>query len=360
VCAIALLAILAAPPRLLAQLPSLQAPPSWGKVPQGTGACSVEKSCADLAPGMIRDALGESPLEQNIRTLTGILSASGDVKARAAEWTEAALRASGADEVRIEKIGPADSEIVVAEIHGHEFPTDYVLIPARLLQSGASAQATAENVAVLIDAVRVIHATGNIPRRSIRFVFFPEETGNSGVKLEALWAYMREHRADLDHIAAAVSIDAAGGPLDGYSLQGRPEMLAAVHEALEPLRSLGIRHFSEGVRVETNTTPFWLEGIPALVATSAGEKLRSPASGNSPREGSAAESLSQARLQQLKRGVAVAAVTAYALADTETRIGPRRSAAEVQRSIASLGIEPQLKAAGLRAEWQALEAQEKR
>jgi hypothetical protein len=357
-CVLGLFAFAAVPLRSRAQLPQQQAPPSWGKVPQGTGACSVEKSCADLAPAMIQDALGASPLEPNIHELAGILSSDGTgANKDAAAWAEAALKSSGADEVRVEEIGPSKSiEIVIAEIRGRDLPRDYVLVPAPVFEAGPSPQGAAENVAVLIDAVRVIHATGNIPRRSIRFMFYPAATEISGERLAALWAYMSQHRADLDHIAAAVSIGAASGLLDGYSLEDRPEMLPVVREAIEPLRSLGIGNFSEGVQVGANTMPFWLEGIPTLVETSAGEKA---GSGDSPRVESAAGSLDAARLQQLKRAVAVAAVTAYALADAQTRIGPRRSPAEVQRSIKSLGIEAQLKAAGLWTEWQALQPQGK-
>lgn len=360
ICTMGLVVLFAAPQRSRAQLSQPQAPPSWGKVPQGTNACSVEKSCADLAPGMIRDALGASPLDQNIHALTKILSAVSDVpsaEARAAGWTKAALQRSGADEVHVEKVGsPGAFEVVVAEIRGRDLPRDYILLAAPVFEIGAAPRAVAENAAVLIDAVRVIHATGNIPRRSIRFVFFPVATQSAGGKLAALWAYIREHRAHLNRIAAAVSIDAASGPPDGYSLEDRPETLSAVREALEPLRSLGIRNFSEGVPIEADATPFWLEGIPTLVGTSTGDKLTS---GDSPRATSNEGSLDSARLQQLKRGVAVAAVTAYALADAQTRIGRRRSPLEVRHSIDSLGIESQLKAAGVWAQWQALEAPEK-
>lgn len=305
---------------------------------------------------MIQRALGPSPLEPDIRAVEGILSEDRDVSSagtRVAAWAEAALRVARADEVRIEKIGPPDSrEIVVGEIRGREFPQDYVLMPAPLCQSGATPLASAENVAVLIDAVRVIQTSGNIPRRSIRFVFFSSDGREPSAKLAAVWAYMRQHRADLDHIEAAVSIDAARAALDGYSLGDRPALLPAVREALEPLRSLGIRSFTEGLRIQAPVMPLWLEGIPTLVATAAGGGADLP-SGRS-----ALDTIDPMRLQQLKRAVAIAAITAYALADAPERIGPRRSRADVQHSIDSTGIESRLDAAGLRAPWQALQAQQ--
>jgi hypothetical protein len=359
ICVIGLAATLSAPLRSNAQLPQLQAPPGWGKVPQGTGACSVEKSCADLAPGMIRDALGASPLEQNIRALAGLLAAGRNgspVAARASSWVEGALRSAGADEVRIEKIGSPDAfESVEAEIRGREFPADYVLIPATWGQNGTAARAAAENVAVLIDAVRVIHSTGNIPRRSIRFVFLTGPGQGAGGNEAAVWAYVRQHLSGLDHITVAVSTDVARGPLNGYSVEDRPGMLAGVRDALGPLRSLGVRDFSEGVEVRANSAPFWLEGIPTLVATSTDEEITPPGSARAGLERSAVDAT---MLRQLKRGVAVAAVTAYALADAQTRLAPRRSATQVEHSIDSLGIKAELKATGAWKQWQALEAQE--
>jgi hypothetical protein len=64
-----------------------------------------------------------------------------------------------------------------------------------------------------------------------------------------------------------------------------------------------------------------------------------------------AKATNPANLQQLKRGVAVTAVTAYALADAESRIGPRQSPSRAKRSIDSMALESQLKAAGLWDEW---------
>ncbi len=344
-------------PEAQAQLPPLQAPPSWGQASQNAAACSVEKSCADLAPGMIRNALGKSPLEQNTRALEQILASGGDAasaEARATAWAEAALRRSRADKVDFGKFEPTGSQqVVIGEVRGREYPQDYVLLVAPLGGPGFDRLASAEDAAVLVDAVRVMQATGNIPRRSIYFMFFIGGADSSGGKLAGLWAYVQEHQASLDHVVAAVSVDAAGGPLDGYSLEGRPEMLPAVQEALQPLRSLGIRNFSEGVQVRADVMPLWLEGVPVLVATpAAGTSTSGDSSGGIADHGT----LSAAKLQQLKRGVAVAAVTAYALADAATRVGAHRSPAAVQQSIDTLGLESKLRAAGVWSEWKAAES----
>ncbi|MGA8768275.1 MAG: hypothetical protein WB559_14745, partial [Candidatus Acidiferrales bacterium] len=88
------------------QTPPINPPPGFGQVPQGTGACSVEKSCADLAPQMIRSAEGPSPLEENLRTLTDSIGGrvtGSPAAGRAAEWAVEALRRAGVDEVHTEK-----------------------------------------------------------------------------------------------------------------------------------------------------------------------------------------------------------------------------------------------------------------
>src|SRR6202795_1556282 len=73
---------------------------------QGTGTCSVEKSCAELAPVMIQSALGPSPLEENLRYLTDTIGGrvTGSPAAdRAVGWAVEALHHAGVDEVHTEK-----------------------------------------------------------------------------------------------------------------------------------------------------------------------------------------------------------------------------------------------------------------
>jgi hypothetical protein len=330
----------------IAQLPPLQSPPGWGQVPQGAGACSVEKSCADLAPGMIRSALGPSPLDQDARSLAAILSSrskTASANVRAAAYAVDAFRRVGADRVFVEKFGQAAQfENVVAEIRGREKPKDYVLVAATLDGSGPNLRIAAENAAVLINAVRVIHNTGYIPRRSICFVLFGAG-GASGKRFSGVWAYIDAHRDDLDRVAAALALGSVQGTLDGFSVEARPDTLPAIREAFEPLRTLGIRKFTQDVKIPTDVTPFWLEGIPAFVATG------DPASAVAD-ESSLARSAAP-KLAELKRRVAVAAVAAYALADAETRMGPRQSRAQVRQTIKSMGLVGQLKRTGLWLQW---------
>jgi len=327
-------------------------PPGFGQVPQGAGACSVEKSCADLAPLMIQSALGPSPLEDNLRELGDLTSghlAGPALSGRTAAWEVAALRRAGVDQVHSEKFtvdsggGPAESENVVGEIRGRDKPDEFVVLGARLDSrgSGRGALTRGSNVAMVIDAARVIHASGNIPRRSIRFVLFtgeqPQQPGSQ--------AYAHAHRAELDRMIAGIFVDSGVGHVNGYSLGGRNDLLAGAGQALEPLRSIGPMRYTLDARADRDNLDFELEGVPTLVTN------RDVADDVSSDRASP-ESFDKVNLGELKRSVAIAAVTAYALADAGARIGHRQTRAEVEQLLKDSGLEQILKTDGGWTAWE--------
>ena len=61
--------------------------------------------------------------------------------------------------------GPVESENVVGEIRGREKPDEFVLLGAHLdsWDLGTGALDNGCNAAMVIDAARVIHASGNVP-----------------------------------------------------------------------------------------------------------------------------------------------------------------------------------------------------
>ncbi len=239
--------------------------------------------------------------------------------------------------------GPVESENVVAEIRGREKPDEFVLLGAHLdsWDLGTGALDNGCNAAMVIDAARVIHASGTIPRRSIRFVLF---TGEEQWMLGSR-AYVRAHRAELDHAVAAVIFDAGAGSMTGYSLGGRKDTLAAVREALEPLQPLGVKEFTFDAGVDTDNFDFLIEGIPTLVANQepANYILNYHA---------ASDTFDKVDIGQLKRNVSIAAVTAYALADAETRIGPRLRRPEIEQLMKDTGLGEEMKMEGLWPAWE--------
>lgn len=334
-----------------AQLAPINPPPGWKQVPSGPGACSVEKSCAELAPAMIESALGASLLEANLRQLAH-LGQGGPTGSQAKEtpagWVVEALRRAGVDRVHTEKFtfpasDPAEMETVVGEIRGREKPDEFVVLGAHLdaRTPDNSTPDDAADAAVVIDAARVIHASGTIPRRSIRFVLFTgTKQGKPGSR-----AYVAAHREELDRADAAIFFSLGTAPVAGYSLSGRKDILAAVREALEPVRLLGVKEFTLNAELRPDSLGFLLEGIPTLVAN---ESLESRV----PCVRTDTDTLDATTLGELKRHVAIAAVTAYALADAPRRIGPRQSRAEVEQLMKDTGLEQEMKLAGLWPAWE--------
>ncbi|MFZ0431851.1 MAG: M20/M25/M40 family metallo-hydrolase [Candidatus Acidiferrales bacterium] len=480
-----------------AQLPPLKSSPLEQRVPQGSGACSVQTSCAEVAPAIIQRALGISPLEENLRNLTDVVGGrvtGTDAADRAVGFAVEALRRAGVDEVHTEKFtipsgwseghthvdvlapqpfpvrlvsigwspptpdggitaavvdvgmgddagfaragaaakdaivlvhsdflttweglekeydvapeiirraqkagaaaifwmssrpslllyrhtsasigdteplpqavvaredaermarfiaagqkvrvhldmpnrltGPVESENVVGEIRGREQAGEFVLLGAHLdsWDLGTGALDNGCNVALVIDAARAIHASGTIPRRSIRFVLFTgEEQGMLGS-----WAYAKAHRVELDRMIAAVVLDSGDGAVTGYSLSGRTDILDAVKSTLAPVAPLGAREFTFDASADTDNFDFLLEGVPTLVANQEPSNYML-------NYHAASDTFDKVNIAQVKKNTAIAAVTVYALADAEERIGPRESRAEIEQLLKKSGLEDSMK-----------------
>jgi carboxypeptidase Q len=239
--------------------------------------------------------------------------------------------------------GPVESENVVAEIRGREKPGEFVLLGAHLdsWELGTGALDNGCNAALVIDAARAIHNSGSLPRRSIRFVLFTgEEQGMLGS-----WAYAKAHRAELDRMDAAIIYDAGIGRVTGYSLGGRKDIEAAVREALGPAKSLDATALTFDADIGTDNFDFLLEGVPTLVANQepANYMLNYHA---------ASDTFDKVDIVELKRHVAIAAITAFAIADLPQRLGKRQSRAEIGALMKETGLDQQMQLTGFMPLWQ--------
>ena len=239
--------------------------------------------------------------------------------------------------------GSTESENVIAEIRGREKPDEFVLLGAHLdsWELGTGALDDGCNVAMLIDAARIIHASGTIPRRSIRFAFFTgEEQGMLGSA-----AYAHAHRAELDRMIAAVIFDSGVGKITGYSLGGRKDIESPVREALAPLHTFAPLDFTFDAGMDTDNFDFILEGVPTLEANQepANYMLNYHAS---------SDTYDKVDFKELKRSVAIAAITAFALADREGRVGPRQSRAQIEQLFQQTGLDKEMKNAGFWPLWE--------
>ncbi len=238
--------------------------------------------------------------------------------------------------------GQVDSENVVAEILGREDPKDFVILGAHLdsWELGTGALDNGCNAAMVIDAARVIHASGAIPRRSIRFVLFTgEEQGMLGS-----WAYAKAHRVELDHMDAAIIWDSGIGRVTGYSLGGRKDIEGTMKEIVDPLKPLGATDLTFDADIGTDNFDFLLEGIPTLVANQdpADYMLNYHA---------ASDTLDKVDIVQLKRQVAISAITAFGIADLAERLGKRQSRAEIEALMKDSGLDREMELMGFEPLW---------
>lgn len=329
------------------QLPTANPAPFSGAVPSGTGACSVAKSCAEVAPDIIRKALSPSTLEENLRRLA---TNSAAPAADFAAWAVEAFRRVGVPDVHTEKFAvptahgtksSSESANVIAEIRGRELPDEFVIVVGHFSDGPELSNATrdGESAAMVIDAARAIQASGSLPRRSIRFVLFagsnPEGLGTH--------AYVAAHRAELDRIIAVINMNGGTGRVTGYSLGGRKDISATVQEALAPVRSLGATRFMTDAKISPDSFDFLLEGIPTLVPD---QEPGSSAAGHQPGPYDAST------IDALTHQVAIIAVSAYALSDAEGRVGMRQSRREIEQLLNDTELAEQMKASGIWTEWE--------
>jgi len=194
---------------------------------------------------------------------------------------------------------------------------------------------------MVIDAARVIHSSGSVPRRSIRFVLF---TGEEQVMLGS-WAYVKAHRDELDQMSAAILYDGGIGAVTGYSLGGRKDALAPVREALAPLAPLGVKDFTLDASIDTDRFDFMLEGILTL------DPNQEPAN-YMVNYHATSDTFDKVDIPALKRQVGIGAITAYALADTSERIAPRQSRAEIEQLMKDTGLGEEMKIEGFWPAWE--------
>ena len=316
-----------------------------------TQACSAtgETLCEQVTPKIIENAMGGSPLAENLRRLANEMDGSGSgnpAAARAVAWGVSAFRDAGV-EVHTEKYAnrngdPTEQENVVAEIRGREKPDEWVLVGAHL-DSWAHGPGVVDNncdAAMVIEAARDILRTGIRPRRSIRFVLFTgDEEGMPGS-----WAYARSHRAEFDRARAAIVFHSRCGRVTGYLLNGRHDIEPGLREAMKPIESLGAGHYVFGTPLGTDNFDFLVEGVPTITAiqvpTSA--VFESPAAVGTP---------DKIDIADLKHNTAIVAVTAFGIDERAAPIGPRQSRAEIESLLKTSGLEQSMKATRLWPLW---------
>ncbi len=239
--------------------------------------------------------------------------------------------------------GPIEQENVVGEIRGYEKPDEVVILGAHLdsWELGTGALDNGCNAALVIEAARAIKATGLLPRRTIRFVLFSgEEQGTIGS-----YEYVKTHRAEMDKIRAMITFDSGNGRVTGYSLGGRRDIEAGVREVLKPLESWGANDHTVDASFGTDNLDFLLEGVPNLVANQ-------EVSNYLVNYHAASDTFDKVDIRELKLNTALAALTAWGIADRTEPLGKRLTRAELDVLVKETGLDQQMKALGYWNAWQ--------
>jgi Zn-dependent M28 family amino/carboxypeptidase len=168
--------------------------------------------------------------------------------------------------------GGTTSWNVVAEIPGTDKRAEVVMLGAHLdsWHSATGATDNAVNVAVMMEAVRILRSLGLKPRRTVRIGLWSGEEQN----LLGSQAYVKEHfgtfespRPEYAGLAGYFNIDSGTGRIRGASIFGPKEAGAALREMLLSFEDLGVVGAAASRRRRlggTDNTSFSVAGLPAI------------------------------------------------------------------------------------------------
>ncbi len=238
--------------------------------------------------------------------------------------------------------GPIRAANVIAEIRGSEKPDEFVVLGAHLdsWELGTGALDNGCNVALVIDALRAIKASGVKSRRTIRFILFSgEEEGLIGSR-----AYSVAHRHELDNAAGVVIYDSGTGKTTGFSVGGRKDILDTGKELIAPLARFDVKDLTPDMETGTDHVDFMLEGVPTFVADQEEAKYLE-------NYHAVSDTFDKVDLAQLKKHVAEAAALSVGLANLPQKIGPRLTHDQIEQTMRDSNSVDMLKADGIWDDW---------
>ena len=160
---------------------------------------------------------------------------------------------------------------VIAELPGSDKADEIVMIGAHFdsWHSGTGATDNGVSSAVMIEAMRILKATGLKPRRTIRMgLWTGEEQGLLGSR-----AYVTQHfadRADMvlkpEHgkLAAYFNMDNGGGAFRGVYLQGNEAVAPILQAWMQPFANLGMTALTIRPTGGTDHQSFDAVGLPGF------------------------------------------------------------------------------------------------
>lgn len=231
--------------------------------------------------------------------------------------------------------GPTEVANVVGELPGKD--SEWLLLGAHL-DSWDFATGSSDNgsgVVQVLQTARALAAAGPL-RRTVRFALFGgEEEGSTGSM-----SYVTTHAAELDKCVAMLNTDSGAEHVRGWRVEGRKDVAAALAPvATWLLASLGGELVDPAIDLSSDMTAFASVGVPVLdlsVQETTYELLHH----------TQADTVDKLDAHALASGVAVIAVTAYAIASAPTRFAPRLDRAAVEVQLKPSGTDAILRAEG--------------
>jgi carboxypeptidase Q len=164
-----------------------------------------------------------------------------------------------------------DAFNVVAELPGTDKAAEVVMLGAHFdsWHAGTGATDNAAGSAVMMEAMRILKATGLRLRRTVRLVLWTgEEQGRLGSQ-----AYVKEHFGDPvtmtlkpEHarVSAYFNMDNGAGAIRGVFLEGNEAMRPVFTAWMEPFRSMGMTTMAIRGTANTDHASIDAIGIPAF------------------------------------------------------------------------------------------------
>jgi len=214
---------------------------------------------------------------------------------------------------------------VIADIVGSELPEEIVMAGGHLDCWDISQGATDNGLgsAIVMEMTHALAALGKRPKRTLRFALWAaEEVGLCGSH-----AYVKTHLDELNRICGLLNFDMTGDPY-GFWTPGRREKHPILADLSEQLSGIGMKgDFAHKAGLHSDHQPFMLAGVPVVGLMA---KLEGEGGHYYHSVGDTFEKVSE---PALCRAAAVAAHTAWAIADAPERPWSRLTHDEIEKMI---------------------------
>ena len=157
----------------------------------------------------------------------------------------------------------------IAEIEGSDLKDEVVLCGGHIdsWHGGTGATDDGAGVAVMMEAVRILKATGLKPRRTIRVALWSgEEQGifGSGAYVKQHYGTKTEPKPEHAKVAGYYNIDNGTGKLRGIYAQGNEAVIPIFTEWFKPFADLGATTVTKRNTGGTDHLPFDSAGLPGF------------------------------------------------------------------------------------------------